>query len=876
MYFALCLLSLLAFSCASNAGEITVTDKQGHVYTSYSVQQHRKVDSFQCRYNGTVSGWSVAPIDMAVKLANNGIMQIVTDVKYPKTTYIITAQTSEGNVTLPFDVEVFGCEYGSFTAFETSNGEMNLILTRDSQVVFNGTLASMEYLCIPHTSYRYSTPSAMYFRYLTVYDESGTRFHTRYIPARFGAEGVFTIDPSILPSFSFPSFVYVTPKVEKQLFLGIEGAFDKVKITPTLPFYSKMLRLTVNMPKEGVTSYTITVMHGEQSFNSTLTVYCGSCPPDTTLVTVSLEDTTNTYSLPTVDSVLPYNREQSFCIGGHAFNVTYYGVLKTPLVLRRDGYIFYEYMPPAPFTYVDLVVPLAQTLAFASPLPFFVGEPGKNWQAIDFNAKDWKTGSEGNWGSFEASTAYFRAPFTVDDVLQYSFMNVILRGEGTAEVFVNGNSFSKVVLEAKSTATVVPSSFLVKGDNVVAVALSPSSSSFSNPSLFHSNPSSPLLNNNNPSSPLLNNNNPSSPLLNTIHFGLAIELTDAPLLRIMEGTASAIEAIPDPIHPPSDAFKPARFSSSFWSAKNLPAELIFTYNNTQQVVNHVRMNPYFEKKFGLQIVGVNGDERVVLASYNMDTLEKELHDYYFDNLRAFSAYHFVFTSSNNKTVVIMKNIYLYTRPIFACPKKNGFKDALEGFSFYKRCPLGYTGRKAFTCTRQEAQVGWSEDRSQCFSTNPNRDYELVDWTFTVRGMGKNTWEAKQEQMTILLTEETYLRARELSYLYVDFAIDGEDSVMTCFSRCTLEKGMGSVMKRTFRKMRFDFSDMLAAKFGEGFSGSIDSVKVYYHVNWALVISLSCVGVVVIVALSVYFYSHAKKRGVKRLLKRGEEGGLLLP
>ena len=100
--------------------------------------------------------------------------------------------------------------------------------------------------------------------------------------------------------------------------------------------------------------------------------------------------------------------------------------------------------------------------------------------------------------------------------------------------------------------------------------------------------------------------------------------------------------------------------------------------------------------------------------------------------------------------------------------------------------------------------------------------------------------------------------------------------MTCFSRCTLEKGMGSVMKRTFRKMRSEFSDMVAAKFGEGFSGSIDSVKVYYHVNWALVISLSCVGVVVIVALSVYFYSHAKKRGVKRLLKRGEEGGLLLP
>ena len=813
---------------------------------------------------------------MGVTVWKSGVLRIKTDDLLPKTTFTITAKTEEGDATLPFDIEVTGCEYGSFTALEVSNGGLPILLYRESELVYNGTIVSKTYLCIPHATYRYTTSTIMYSIYFDVSDEEGTQYHVNYIPQRGSGEGSFSIDPTLSPSFEFPSFISVLPNVEKRVLVPIHGGVSNVSVVPHLPFVFKRYVLTVSESTEGVTTYTITATHGDRQVSTTLTVYCGSCHQDTALITVSLEDNTNSYVLPKVDSILPYDNTQSFCVGGNSFDVTYFGVLTVPLVFRRDEYIFYEYMPPAPFTYVDLVVPLAQTLAFASPLPFFVGEPGKNWQAIDFNAKDWKTGSEGNWGSFEASTAYFRAPFTVDDVLQYSFMNVILRGEGTADVFVNGNSFSKVVLEAKSTATVVPSSFLVKGDNVVAVALSPSSSSFSNPSLFHSNPSSPLLNNNNPSSPLLNNNNPSSPLLNTIHFGLAIELTDAPLLRIMEGTASAIEAIPDPIHPPSDAFKPARFSSSFWSAKNLPAELIFTYNNTQQVVNHVRMNPYFEKKFGLQIVGVNGDERVVLASYNMDTLEKELHDYYFDNLRAFSAYHFVFTSSNNKTVVIMKNIYLYTRPIFACPKKNGFKDALEGFSFYKRCPLGYTGRKAFTCTRQEAQVGWSEDRSQCFSTNPNRDYELVDWTFTVRGMGKNTWEAKQEQMTILLTEETYLRARELSYLYVDFAIDGEDSVMTCFSRCTLEKGMGSVMKRTFRKMRSEFSDMVAAKFGEGFSGSIDSVKVYYHVNWALVISLSCVGVVVIVALSVYFYSHAKKRGVKRLLKRGEEGGLLLP
>ena len=61
-------------------------------------------------------------------------------------------------------------------------------------------------------------------------------------------------------------------------------------------------------------------------------------------------------------------------------------------------------------------------------------------------------------------------------------------------------------------------------------------------------------------------------------------------------------------------------------------------------------------------------------------------------------------------------------------------------------------------------------------------------------------------------------------------------MMTCFSRCNMEKGIGSVMRRTFKSMCSQFSDRVAAKFEEGFSGSMDSVRVYYHVNWTLVMS----------------------------------------
>ena len=52
------------------------------------------------------------------------------------------------------------------------------------------------------------------------------------------------------------------------------------------------------------------------------------------------------------------------------------------------------------------------------------------------------------------------------------------------------------------------------------------------------------------------------------------------------------------------------------------------------------------------------------------------------------------------------SIFLYTRPLFACPKKYGFKGVVDGTTLYKRCPLGYMGRKAvLACTRTTRPSG---------------------------------------------------------------------------------------------------------------------------------------------------------------------------
>ena len=244
-----------------------------------------------------------------------------------------------------------------------------------------------------------------------------------------------------------------------------------------------------------------------------------------------------------------------------------------------------------------------------------MGQPKKRWSDVDFNEKDWKTASEGTWGSYDSSsTAAFRAGFKVSNDQGYTYALLLLHGEGTASIFVNGASFGKATLEPAACRVVIPFSFLTSGDNVIAVSLAKGASS-------------------------------------TISFALSVELNTTPQLRLTEGVASAIQAKPSPSHPAGDAFLDDDVFSHYWLATTFPSELVFTFNNTQQVVNRVHMmNSVTRQPFSMQVVGVNGDERVLLASFNRDSIAQgasgtEAVFLTFNNLRAFSSIHLVFDST---------------------------------------------------------------------------------------------------------------------------------------------------------------------------------------------------------------------------------------
>lgn len=94
-----------------------------------------------------------------------------------------------------------------------------------------------------------------------------------------------------------------------------------------------------------------------------------------------------------------------------------------------------------------------------------------------------------------------------------------------------------------------------------------------------------------------------------------------------------------------------------------------------------------------------------------------------------------------------------------------------------------------------------KETNQCYTKNPEKGYEFIDWTFTVRGIELNDWYGKMGAMTQVLVDNTYLRAGDVQYLFADFTVDNGVSVMTAFSRCEVDTAFGEVIQRNFKKRR---------------------------------------------------------------------------
>ena len=810
--------------------QIQVLDWNGKPITSYTVWRYAEGRWLQFKAPSEVDYWDVSPILDCITVRADKMAITAWEV-VPRTTLTITAVLFDRNLTLPFDIEVKECAYGSFTKLR---GEMRVTLYHQGEQVYDGRVSNT-LVCIPHGFIQYKLTSYD-SNQLYVEDESGVTFFVRnFYGFNTTYEGAFrnVLDDPV--EFNFPSFITVTPGVEKYFLMPLEGPVSRIVYDPPIEGGGYFISILRNEP--GVTQQKVIVTTNGKNKTFSFDVYAGSCPEGKTLIRLGNEGGAAFLIKDSFHNQMNTGL-QPYCMDGGLFDVIAYTTNSVSLFVFNGGYLFYKKSIQGSSELQYIPVALTYLLSYSSQLAFATGAPSNQWAAPDFNEKGWKHASEGSWGSFDASkTAAFRGHFAVDNVYVISTFSLYLRGEGHAEVFVNGNAFSSAELGDARVVLTLPSSFCRTGNNVVAVKLTQGASS-------------------------------------TIRFGLTLQINLSSSLPVANGVASAIQEHPDPEYPPKNAFKVMNCGESTWMITSFPAELIYTFNNTQQVVNRVSMQ-LLSNDASVEMVGVTGNERVTLLFANGTLRKKLAGGITFSNTRAFHSIHLIFRSAETGPVKV-RCVLLTSVPKFTCAKKYGISNAVEGSSFYRQCPLFSTGRKVVTCSRDEYEPYWKET-NQCYTKNPEKGYEFIDWTFTIRGIELGDWYGKMGAMTQVLVDNTYLRAGDVQYLFADFTVDNGVSVMTAFSRCEVDTAFGEVIQRNFKKLTPRFNELVKSKLGGSIqSAAIDKVVLRHYVNWVLVITVSVVVLIVVLLLSVYLVSRMKKGQMKSLRRKrsGENKALL--
>ena len=331
---------LLFFICYTVAvfdpSPITVKDSHGKVLSSFRIQQHGEKQTLYPRIDAFPVTWSLAPEVKGVEMWVDGSIYVYTDTIIPKTTFTISASTSTGNYSLPFDIEVAGCEYGYFTFFKGTGPFIYLF--SESKLVYNGTTDSV-YLCIPRGEYHFTSPETKAY-YFSVFDDNNTHFYsTQYNGFGAPAQGLFSNDIDRPIELRIPPVISVLPSLDKLIYLDARGPVSDISIEPEVRF--NPLQYSIQLyTKKAVTNYTITATYGDRTVKATFAVYCGICPEDRTLVEV--RSSSVSFALPTVETNAAYFYRQSFCVQGESFSVDADPDGDGVILFSGNGRLFYE------------------------------------------------------------------------------------------------------------------------------------------------------------------------------------------------------------------------------------------------------------------------------------------------------------------------------------------------------------------------------------------------------------------------------------------------------------------------------------------------------------------------------------------------------
>ena len=814
----------IAVSFVAPPSELHVLDSEGREVSVVEVNQFSPIPSLALTALNA-RAWTVEPdLPTGVSLGVDPIgISGVPIVALAPTVFTIMARNSGGFVSKTVSISVSGCDQGKWFYSSVDGKEsVSFVLRRpNGEIVYeNEVVGRGDYgmtLCVPSGSYNYTmrcSDETAARCYLSLVREDRIVFFSHYTTYNNSYSGSFATQITEKPTLWVESPpLLLNAKQSFTLHFNTTGRIQPLFAVPAFPDTLRIdegfNRIVGSFSSRGTYSFRLVARNDAGEASSEITFHVETCPEGEGFITFS-----RGYG----------NDDESVVVSNAA------GVEVLNARFNNDRFVRRMCLQPGEYTVVmrtgrqggnwevasELVVKdawddlLASTLldngkgektehfsinypiADRSTMKFYNREkaPASQWNQLDFDDKDWALGDYGSFGEFEASTAYFRREFEVDDRNKYNVLAFELEILEGVVVYLNGQEVSRRNMNGGAvtheTAAVsryhalmwrretVVATRLRTGRNVLAVEL-------------HRMEGEKL--------PI------RFDVYGTLLMGECIKQTDK---------ARAL----DSEHTPSERFAPSNaFDGSLrtlWRDGNLPVFLQLSYDyDRREVVNKVVITAGSDHRSGLpkkfDVLGmVDEDHGEVLASVDNRHLFTQGYDsavVYLENTRAFGAYRVRVEEANDGgDFVGMAELGLFSCHLTYCPKQKGWAAVRAGETVFGSCPRGRFGEASRSCEMEVAEAAWSEvDYATCLDTVPPERVAFVDFKYMVSNCTMYDFGRFVEPRFIGILSELLLVKKEGVKLFSVRDCSDSETINVCFFVRVTAELSGS--KAVFARMK---------------------------------------------------------------------------
>lgn len=790
--------------------------------------------------NITSGTWTITPeIPDGLHFSGKHVWSGTPLASLPRQQFNLTVTTSGGSRTFLFFVEVNDCKEKFYLIRHAhSTLSADIFLRRGDVVIDNASVmltSDDRWFCLsPGELTLFVNCTQSYGTCVINYSsDNNITFVNMILPAKTTKEITFSMIAREAPTMTIkPSELVLHEDQSVTLDVLFTDIYSIPLFEPALPSfmtYDRYLNtLKISSAVKGQYLITATVSNELGSGSSRLQLYVDKCSEDKQLLRFYVAKSgVDLVSIQDMDeqpievfNITTSHFRKSLCVIPGSYQITLHSKPETAsfsadsktdlLLLEEEEDIAYESFPTVlkqssqveRFMVGDLI-PLKSTMRFLS-----AASVDRRWTAVLFNDKRWEEKRAGEWGSFDPThrTVFFRSRFTVSQPSKYALLLLEMHLRNHAEVYLNGQlirTYSQLVEEpgqnSTSTRMIASTSCLQKGTNILAIKLQARFSSESSLGWMAMEEEEEI-----------------------IQFDLRLHLSTSMCLRPdIHGVAFDDQKDPDPSYPPSQAFGD---NYSWWKGKQLPVNLHFLPDNDlfmQPSFMRIATSSYEDstptsfRVYG-QVIDHSSNHSIVVEEEEIGAVNQASflfkRDYELVPLQAskpFNGFRIEFLDTYNHTIVRAGYIVFFPCQDAMCPKRLGWETTRVGSTTAGRCPFGTYGQNHRTCSREDVEPAWEEDRSMCLAKHSEKGFAFVDTGFHLEWVRDTMMESVGKKAKEFVVSSLTVWEDQISFPYI--VMHEKDTVsLDIIMRFTVEHDIGSYVHRKMNLFKGNFTDKMRA------------------------------------------------------------------